>query len=191
MPGQEIPLDDLLNMQASSAQLAVVQGIDGDDSNVKVKPYVAGAGCSCDLELTIPKDAISRLVTTDETHPCCGKLLTVVQIEFSNDTYTDVFSQLRTKLAERQTQRPISTSPYSSFSTSPYSSFSTSPYSFSARGRSGMARPMLECLECDAIRENCFNGCRGAGGHPNCFRDCIELFVDCLNACGISPPPTV
>jgi hypothetical protein len=42
----------------------------------------------------VKKDAIGSVTTTDETHVCCGKQLLVVEIEFLDETLSDVFGQL-------------------------------------------------------------------------------------------------
>ncbi len=92
MAREEIGVDALLEAQGAdgAALLATIESVSDDDSRVRVTPFVAEAGCSCAQAITVPKTDIKKLYTTDDVHWCCGKKLTVVEVEFVHDSLTDV-----------------------------------------------------------------------------------------------------
>lgn len=95
MAGEAISLEDLLARQEQPVGLlATVEAVADRPDRVKVTPYLSQAGCQCAHSLTIPKEAIEELTTTEEFHLCCGKKLMVVQVSFSDATLADVFEQL-------------------------------------------------------------------------------------------------
>ena len=96
MAGESIDLEDLLNQQEQQPDVvqATIERIDSDPDRVRITPFVPGVGCLCSVAVTVPKTAIRSLTTTDETHRCCGKVVTVVEVEFGDETTRDVFSQL-------------------------------------------------------------------------------------------------
>lgn len=110
MAGDRISIDDLLARQDQPGRLLVtVEALADDEKRVKVTPYIADVGCLCSRALTVNKDAIESLTTTEEVHVCCGKRLMVVEVSFVDDTLTDVFQQLAD--AARQTAQPPSSRP--------------------------------------------------------------------------------
>jgi hypothetical protein len=94
MAGEELDLEELLNSQAKPKTQVTIERVENDESRVRVTPFLAGVGCLCHLALTVPKDAVSSLTSTENVHLCCGKSLTVVEANFVNETLADVFSQL-------------------------------------------------------------------------------------------------
>jgi hypothetical protein len=101
-PGERLELEELLQQQAAPKRLrATIERLSDDDSRVKVTPYIVGAGCLCASSLEIPKDAIESVTATSDSHYCCGHTLLVVEVTFSNETYSDVFSQLMRSVEER------------------------------------------------------------------------------------------
>jgi hypothetical protein len=92
---EPITLDALLEGQEEAGSLlATVEPIPDDTSRVRVTPFVPERGCSCEQVITVAKDDIKALYTTDDVHWCCGKRLSVVEVEFANDSLADVFRQL-------------------------------------------------------------------------------------------------
>jgi hypothetical protein len=88
-------IDELLDLQDTASDLQVtVERVPGQDDVIKVTPFVAGSSCLCDIALTIPKDAIDSVTATGETHHCCGKLLSVAELSFSQPVWSDVLQQL-------------------------------------------------------------------------------------------------
>jgi hypothetical protein len=73
---------------------ATIEPIDDDPGRVRITPFVPHIGCMCSVALTVPKDAVGSLARTDELHRCCGKTLSVVEVELTDETLKDVFSQL-------------------------------------------------------------------------------------------------
>jgi hypothetical protein len=99
---KSISLEELLAKRARRRNLAVVEAIEGDDQNVTLTPWSAHSGCLCHLAMRVPKRAIKGIVTTEETHECCGKTLNVVDALFSETesiTVKDLFEQLSTSAA--------------------------------------------------------------------------------------------
>lgn len=96
MPGERIELEDLLRDQdrATAALEATIEPVDDDPDRVRITPFVPNVGCMCSVALTVRKEAIGSLVRTDEHHKCCGKTLGVVEVELTDETLKDVFSQL-------------------------------------------------------------------------------------------------
>ncbi len=96
MAREEISVDALLKAQGAdgASLLATIEPVTDDDSKVRVTPFVAETGCSCAQAITVPKKDIKTLYTTDDVHWCCGKKLTVVEVEFVHDSLTDVVRQL-------------------------------------------------------------------------------------------------
>lgn len=95
MTDDSITLDDLLAQQEEPDRPRVtIEAVPGDDTRVKVTPFVEGVGCLCSRALTVAKESIERLEPTGEHHVCCGHRLLVVYVTFSEPTLTDVFQQV-------------------------------------------------------------------------------------------------
>jgi hypothetical protein len=71
-----------------------VERVEGRDDVVKVTPLVASGGCGCEAALEIPKGDIEGVTPTGDRHFCCGKTLSVVNIQFKNPVWENVFGQL-------------------------------------------------------------------------------------------------
>jgi len=99
-------IEDLLSRQNEPSPLRVtIREVSDDETKVTVTPIVVGAGiCQCDYSLDISKDQIAAVEFTEEYVECCGARLMVVGIEFTNDTLTDVVSQLAQRSHERVTR---------------------------------------------------------------------------------------
>jgi hypothetical protein len=96
MAREEVSIESLLESQGAeeAALLATIEPVADDAARVRITPFVAGSGCLCEQAITVPKDAIRALFKTDETHSCCGKRFTVVEVEFVDGLLADVFRQL-------------------------------------------------------------------------------------------------
>lgn len=99
--GKPLSVDDLLSQQDVQPLLrATVESTD-DPLVVKLTPYVPDVGCLCSGALLIPKAAIENVIPTGEAHICCGKQLSVVEINFvkhASIPVADVLEQLKTRL---------------------------------------------------------------------------------------------
>jgi hypothetical protein len=96
MAREEVSVDGLLESQGAEdgSLLATIEAVADDVTRVRITPFVAGSGCSCEQAITVPKQAIRALFKTDDIHLCCGKKFAVVEIEFADDVLADVFRQL-------------------------------------------------------------------------------------------------
>jgi hypothetical protein len=107
MAREEVSVDSLLESQGAedASLLATIEPVADDVTRVRITPFVAGSGCSCEQAITVPKQAIQALFKTDDIHWCCGKKFAVVEIEFANDILADVFRQLGESSRMRASQR--------------------------------------------------------------------------------------
>lgn len=103
MAGEKLSVDDLLAKQA--VLRATVEAISGDETRVKITPFVPGAGCACSHSINLDKGAITELTATDEFHDCCGQRLPVVEVAFSDDRLADIFNQLSSSAADAAASR--------------------------------------------------------------------------------------
>jgi hypothetical protein len=90
----DISIDELLATQASTQLLGTVEAT-VEPLKVKVTPWL-GEGCSRNDSLLIQKSHL-RVKLTGKKHLCCGKLLELVELSFSEpfaQVYPDVFAQL-------------------------------------------------------------------------------------------------
>ncbi|MEV0387742.1 hypothetical protein [Nonomuraea sp. NPDC050643] len=94
MAREPISLDDLLTRQDRAGTLSTVEAVPDRPDRVKVTPFVSGLGCSCSLGVTVPKDALESITTTEDTKECCGKRLMVVEVSFADPALSEVFRQL-------------------------------------------------------------------------------------------------
>ncbi|GAA4455836.1 hypothetical protein GCM10023170_049450 [Phytohabitans houttuyneae] len=108
MSGDRITVDDVLARQGSAEELRVtIEAVPEDEGRVKVTPFVPDVGCLCAYSLTIDKQVIESVTTTDEFHHCCGKRLMIVQVSFAENALADVFQQLGD--SARRSARPAAT----------------------------------------------------------------------------------
>jgi hypothetical protein len=83
-------LDELFATQNKPALIVTLEPIEGDDSHVKLTPWVQGVGCLCHLAVNIPKNSIETVEPTGDVHRCCGKQLRVVTVSFKKGATLDL-----------------------------------------------------------------------------------------------------
>jgi hypothetical protein len=96
-------LDELLATQESSGQTATIEAVMDKPTHVKVTPWVEGRGCLCHLAIVIPKKAVKKVIPTGQKHPCCGKVLSVVEVVFDDGAtiaVQDLYEQQLAKLRD-------------------------------------------------------------------------------------------
>lgn len=101
-------LDELFAAQSKSALVVTLEPIDGDDSHVKLTPWVQGVGCLCHLAVNVSKDSIETVEPTGDVHNCCGKQLRVVTVAFKKGATLDletVIADLVSKASRRAAGR--------------------------------------------------------------------------------------
>ena len=94
-----LTVEQLLEEQKRSTNLAVLKAIPNDSEHVRVIPWQPGMKCLCGKGMVVPRKAIESLQKRDETVRCCGESLQVVEITFSSEklvTYTEYFGVHRT-----------------------------------------------------------------------------------------------
>jgi hypothetical protein len=98
-------LDDFLAEESKPAY--TLEPVPGDDNILKVTPWVANGGCNCQHAFEVPKQAIRSVKPTGETHPCCGKILRVVEVDFGDAKVdiAEVFRQLAAPAAREPERR--------------------------------------------------------------------------------------
>jgi hypothetical protein len=82
----EINLDELLDEQQKETQFATLEAIPDKPELFKITPWFPKRGCACQFALVIEKKNIQKLTRTGHRHPCCGKLLRVVEVEIKADS---------------------------------------------------------------------------------------------------------
>jgi hypothetical protein len=94
-----ISLEDFLRSQPDSVPIRATVEPASKADRIIITPWQSNAGCSCRAALELPKEAIAGVIPTNETHMCCGKLLRVVELQFtpSGAVLADVLSQLMTR----------------------------------------------------------------------------------------------
>lgn len=94
---RSMALAAFLKEQEVSGLVATVEAIPEKPKFVKVTPWVQSAGCLCRYAVDVPEGSIKSVTPTGQTHPCCGKVLKVVEVQFQDDATlktSDVFGQL-------------------------------------------------------------------------------------------------
>ena len=96
---KKINIDEFLTEQSRAVLRATLEPVD-DKDKVRITPYLGGT-CGCTAALIVPKSMIAGVTPTGESHLCCGKVLRVVDIEFTETGHAlfDVFQQLRSRSA--------------------------------------------------------------------------------------------
>jgi hypothetical protein len=84
--GKDITLEELLSEQGKIVTLATIEAVPEKADFVKVTPWTFGRGCMCHFALEVPKQAIANVVLTRHGYSCCGKALSVVQVEFKESS---------------------------------------------------------------------------------------------------------
>ncbi|SDR89524.1 hypothetical protein SAMN05216490_0148 [Mucilaginibacter mallensis] len=83
---QKITLEEFLNEQTTGNFLCTIELVPGDDTKVKLTPWIdESGGCSCDSSLIVNKNLIESIIPTELRHFCCGKRHKVVEVIFVND----------------------------------------------------------------------------------------------------------
>jgi hypothetical protein len=93
----KMSVDELLDEQSNSGLTATIEALPGDSKSVKVTPWLPSGSCLCENSIEIPKSAIASVRPTGEKHACCGKLLSVVEVNFEKTAtlpVADVFASL-------------------------------------------------------------------------------------------------
>ena len=110
----DVGLDELLEIQKRQTLFATVEAVPEKSNAVKVTPWYPGRGCACGSSLVVDKKSIKKLTRTGRRHFCCGKLLSVVEIEIDVDAVMplhEVFVLLarraatKTRLRRRRVKR--------------------------------------------------------------------------------------
>jgi hypothetical protein len=103
--GQKISLEALLSEQKRQQLTGTIEEVAGDPKKVKITPWLPGGACMCQYAMNVPKSAIDSVMLTPHQHPCCGKMLRVVEISFKaahSVSLEDVFGQLLSKAMEEE-----------------------------------------------------------------------------------------
>lgn len=97
-------LDDFL--KAPTPVLRATLEPSSDPDSIRVTPWL-GDGCGCGTALVVPKSAIAFVTPAGGQHICCGKLLQVVDVEFSAEgrLLHSVFTQLISERARSRDTR--------------------------------------------------------------------------------------
>jgi hypothetical protein len=77
----DVTVEQLLEIQKRETLLATLEAVPEKPNLVKVTPWFPGRGCACSSSLVVEKRSIKKLTRTGRRHFCCGKLLTVVEVE--------------------------------------------------------------------------------------------------------------
>lgn len=74
-----------------------MEAVPDKPDQVKMTPWQPQQGCLCHLSLVLPKSAIESVTPTGQKHPCCGKVLLVVEVKFKEGATLElrtIFDQL-------------------------------------------------------------------------------------------------
>jgi hypothetical protein len=83
---KDISLEELLAEQSKIVTFATIEAVPEKTDFVKVTPWILGRGCMCRFALEVPKKDIANVVLTKHGYSCCGKDLSVVQVEFKESS---------------------------------------------------------------------------------------------------------
>ena len=103
----EISLDELFKEQ-SAVDLFLVKPF--NEEFVYMSTWSPGDSCGCQGFRKVPRSAIRSVRKTGKTIQCCGKLMEIVTVEFSEEptlTYAALFAGLRIAKARRGKPRNI------------------------------------------------------------------------------------
>jgi hypothetical protein len=98
-------IDELLEKQSHVMSAATIEAVSGKPTLVKVTPWAADSGCLCHLAIEVPKDSIKSVTPTGQKHNCCGKVLSVVEVKFNDQSHmmlSEIFGQLGAKAAAHE-----------------------------------------------------------------------------------------
>ena len=101
--GKAISLDKLLTAQKRQPLTGTIEEVESDATKVRITPWLQGGRCLCQFAVNVPKVAIESVTLTPHHHPCCGKMLKVVEISFKTGqsiSTEDVFRQLISRAGE-------------------------------------------------------------------------------------------
>jgi len=102
-------IDDFLARQSVSEISSTIEPIEGKPDSVKLTPWTPESGCLCHLSMTIKKSALEGVISTGQTHICCGKTLKVAQLRFKKGEtlpLEHVFNQLRSAALQLHAGHP-------------------------------------------------------------------------------------
>ena len=160
MAREPISLDELLTRQERAGTVCTIEAVPDKPDRVRITPFVSGPGCSCSHGMTVPKDVIESVTTTDDTKDCCGRKLTVVEVSYADPILNDVFRQLGEAARQTARVRPA------------------------RRARRGRRNTETRGGTCAFEYEHCVRNCRRAyplGG--SAYRECLAVCQEELNAC--------
>jgi hypothetical protein len=201
MGNDEITLDELLATQrsATGTATATIQEIPGDDTVVKVTPFIPNSGCACDYALDIPKSSIASVIKTDSVHYCCGNTLTVVNAIFNDEAYTNAFTQMAAKADAAINQPGLQTSIREGPTLRRWSGAVPGGR---FRGRTGDGTPEGDCVNrCESYlyaadlaqqQGDDYSACQYMNGYRQCVASCTGGFarpVVCIPQ--TIPPPFI
>jgi hypothetical protein len=117
MDKEEITLAALLQEQEKKTLLATAEAVPGKPDMVKVTPWVPGRGCACQFAMVFQKTSIKKLTRTAHRHYCCGKMLSVVELEIKENAVVplhEVFAAMarRAAVTAMPPRRPTSRFPF-------------------------------------------------------------------------------
>lgn len=94
-----VGLEEFLRDQSAPRFTATIEAVEGKPDLVKVTPWAATTRqCFCHLAINVRKSAFESVTPTEDTHVCCGKTLTVVELHFKKGetiSAEEIFAQLR------------------------------------------------------------------------------------------------
>ena len=81
MPSNSMTVDEFLAVSPQMECLATIEPVSGDDTKIKVTPWVPNLRCWCGASITVSKTIILEVEPTGELASCCGRTLRVVRIK--------------------------------------------------------------------------------------------------------------
>lgn len=92
----ELKLEEFLTEQSKHIFQATIEPVEDQPKKCRLTPWVEHGGCQCSSALIIEKSQIKSVTKTEHRHFCCGKSLTVVEVNFAENAsipLSDVFAQ--------------------------------------------------------------------------------------------------
>ena len=180
MSDASISIEVFLAEQSSEKYTATVEATD-DPGFVKVTPFTIGGGCLCSTALIVPKALIESVIPTGDKHPCCGKLLRVVEVKFKDGAslpISELFKQRR-HLGPSQSQPFESSHPHSEWVQEQH----LPPSHFGGRNRPSIVCPFGYQACFGQCGSRCYNPSRGESclggqvcpfGYKQCGCECYN-----------------
>lgn len=162
---KQISLDSFLANQDGHADgvRCTIETVPANPSQVKLTPWVQGYGCLCQLAFFAPREAIAHLLETDHQSECCGKVLAVVEVVFT-ESHRAVASIVRDQA--RNAQLRI------------------------GRGRNPQTEAINQCQsDCHVFHIQGLRGCNSKHRRGSReWRECVEIVREELESCTASCP---